>query len=202
MHQLQALTACANGLTPAEEDMFDLDPDATASSARSLEVTRNDPRLQQVRNRILHGVSRVMDTWSHDTEMATVSLKRHLSSFCSMNIFPDQVLSAFTKAITASPSLQTLISLPPSPLLYMIGSASQKSYSALWPSIASALIFRLAPSPFFRPKIEPGSQADLADQAEQAETLRTVVLTTDILIRATANVLQDPAALQAVCQLV
>ncbi|KAJ9116745.1 hypothetical protein QFC20_000680 [Naganishia adeliensis] len=162
MHQLQALTACANGLTPAEEDMFDLDPDATASTARSLEATRNDPRLQQIRNRILHAVSRVMDTWSQDTEMAT-----------------------------------TLISLPPSPLLYMIGSASQKSYSALWPSIASALIFRLAPSPFFRRKIEPGSQDDLADQAEQAETLRIVVLTTDILIRATANVLQDPAALQA-----
>lgn len=181
--------------------MFDLDPDATASTARSLEATRNDPRLQQVRNRILHAVSRVMDTWSQDTEMATVSLIALVAIVPNEHAF-DQVLSAFTKAITASPSLQTLISLPPSPLLYMIGSASQKSYSALWPSIASALIFRLAPSPFFRRKIEPGSQDDLADQAEQAETLRIVVLTTDILIRATANVLQDPAALQAVSQLV
>jgi hypothetical protein len=73
MHQLQALTACANGLTPAEEDMFDLDPDATASTARNLEATRNDPRLQQIRDRILQAVSRVMNTWSQDTEMATVS---------------------------------------------------------------------------------------------------------------------------------
>lgn len=73
MHQLQALTACANGLTPAEEDMFDLDPDATASAARSLEITRHDSRLQQMRDRILHSVSKVMDIWSQDAEMATVS---------------------------------------------------------------------------------------------------------------------------------
>jgi hypothetical protein len=73
MHQLQALTASANGLTPAEEDMFDLDPDATADTARNLETIRNDSRLQQLRDRILRAVSRVMETWSQDTEMATVS---------------------------------------------------------------------------------------------------------------------------------
>lgn len=80
----------------------------------------------------------------------------------------------------------------------MIGSASQKSYSALWPSIAAALIFRLAPSSFFRRKPQPGSQESLVDQAEETETLRIVILTTDTLIRATANVLQDSAALQGV----
>jgi hypothetical protein len=74
MHQLQALTACANGLTPAEEDMFDLDPDATADTARTLEATRGDSRLQQIRERILQAVSRVMETWSQDAEMATVGI--------------------------------------------------------------------------------------------------------------------------------
>lgn len=74
MHQLQALTACANGLTPAEEDMFDLDPDATADTARNLEVTRSDTRLHQTRDRILRAASRVMETWSQDTEMATVGM--------------------------------------------------------------------------------------------------------------------------------
>jgi hypothetical protein len=178
MHQLQALTACADGLTPAEEDMFDLDPDATASTARSLEE---------------HLVARYRD--------GNGELRSPSSPSYQMLMHNDQVLSAFTKAITASPSLQTLISLPPSPLLYLIGSASQKSYSALWPSIASALIFRLAPSSFFRRKVKSGSQEDLTDQAEEAETLRVVVLTTDTLIRSTANVLQDSASLQSVSQL-
>lgn len=59
----------------------------------------------------------------------------------------------------------------------------------------------MAPSPFFRRKFEPGSQDDLADQAEQAETLRVAVLTTDVLIRTTAHVLCDPACLQTVSRL-
>ncbi|KAJ9108122.1 hypothetical protein QFC19_002589 [Naganishia cerealis] len=178
MHQLQALTACANGLTPAEEDMFDLDPDATAGTARNLEEVRLDTGLQHIRNRILQCVSRVMDIWHQDTEMSIV-------------------LSTFTKAITASPSLQTLVSLPPSPLLSMIGSAAGKSYSALWPSIATSLIFRMAPSPIFRRKTVPGSREDLEDQAEQAEALRITVQTTEVLIRATATMLRDAASLQA-----
>lgn len=53
--------------------MFDLDPDATADTARNLEATRGDVRLQQIRERILQAVSRVMETWSQDAEMATVS---------------------------------------------------------------------------------------------------------------------------------
>ncbi|KAJ9120790.1 hypothetical protein QFC22_002724 [Naganishia vaughanmartiniae] len=181
MHQLQALTACANGLTPAEEDMFDLDPDATAGTARTLEEVRLDSGLQHVRSRILQCVSRVMDIWSQDTEMAIV-------------------LSAFTKAITASPSLQTLVSLPPSPLLSMIGCAAGKSYSPLWPSIATSLIFRMAPSPIFRRKTQPGSREALEDQAEQTEALQIAIHTTDVLIQATATVLRDPTSLQAVAE--
>lgn len=80
----------------------------------------------------------------------------------------------------------------------MIGSAAQRSYSALWPSIATALIFRMAPSTFFKRKIQPGSAEEQADKAEQAETLRVAVLTTDVLIRASASALPDPASLQAV----
>jgi hypothetical protein len=80
----------------------------------------------------------------------------------------------------------------------MIGSAAQRSYSSLWPSIAAALIFRMAPSSFFKRKPQPGSPEELAEKAEQAETLRVAVLTTDVMIRATASALPDHASLQAV----
>jgi hypothetical protein len=56
----------------------------------------------------------------------------------------------------------------------------------------------MAPSPIFRRKTEPGSREAIEDQAEQTESLRIAIQTTDVLIQATATILRDPASLQAV----
>jgi hypothetical protein len=73
MQQLETLTACANGLTPSDEDMFDLEPEETASTSRALETCRQDERLVKLREGILQTVSKVIEIWGADVEVASVS---------------------------------------------------------------------------------------------------------------------------------
>lgn len=74
MQQLETLTACANGLTPSDEDMFDLEPEETASTSRALEMCRQDSRLVRLREGILQTVSKVIEIWGADVEVASVSV--------------------------------------------------------------------------------------------------------------------------------
>jgi hypothetical protein len=73
IQQMETLTACANGLTPSDEDMFDLDPEETATTSRSLETSRHDPEMAKLREGILQAVSRVIEIWGNDIEIASVS---------------------------------------------------------------------------------------------------------------------------------
>jgi len=72
---METLTACANGLTPSDEDMFDLDPEETATTSRSLEASRHEPEMAKLREGILKAVSRVIEIWGNDIEIASVSRK-------------------------------------------------------------------------------------------------------------------------------
>jgi hypothetical protein len=74
MQQLETLTACANGLTPSDEDMFDLEPEETALTSRALETCRQDERLVRLREGILQTVSKVIEIWGADVEVASVSV--------------------------------------------------------------------------------------------------------------------------------
>jgi hypothetical protein len=73
MQQMETLTACANGLTPSEEDMFDLDPEDTVSTSLALELSRQHADVAKLRGGILQAVSRVIEIWGADVEVASVS---------------------------------------------------------------------------------------------------------------------------------
>lgn len=173
MQQLQALTACAIGLTPSEEDMFDPEPEDTAKHAAAISAARDDPRLQRLRENMLQSVSAVMEIWSADTEMATT-------------------LSGFVKAVTASASSQTIVSLASVPLLRAITTAAQKGINGLWLSLATTLIFRLAPAPGLRRLLQKG--VNTAEQNAEEDLKVTVRIATETFIIQTAGVLVDADA--------
>jgi hypothetical protein len=85
VQQIQALTACGRGLTPPEEDMFDLDPDATVAVAKEVEETRHTPALQVLRDRMIALIRGVMETWPVDAEIGDVSPSTGLASQFSLS---------------------------------------------------------------------------------------------------------------------
>lgn len=70
IQQIEALTACGKGLTPPEEDMFDLEPDDTAANARAVQEAR--PALHEVREAIVSCVRDTLYTWPADVEIGDV----------------------------------------------------------------------------------------------------------------------------------
>lgn len=94
------------------------------------------------------------------------------------------------KAMTAAPSVQTIVSLPAAPLLLMIGTVAEQTSSAIWPSIASVLIFRMAPAPgLWRRPLN-----DQLDPATQ-EAVHIVAQVASILVRRTAAVVDSKDAI-------
>ncbi len=77
MKQLEALTACADGLTPSDEDMFDLEPEKSAGTVAAMETVRQDPRMMALRERMISALSRAIGIWSMDSEMGSVSQSAH-----------------------------------------------------------------------------------------------------------------------------
>ncbi len=88
------------------------------------------------------------------------------------------------KAMTASPTTQTIVSLPAAPLLQMVGSVAEATSSAIWPAIASILIFRMAPAPGLRKQPINGALDPIRQQA-----IETVAQTASVLIRRTATII-------------
>ncbi len=100
------------------------------------------------------------------------------------------------KAMTAPSSSQTLLTLPPPPLLRLVALAAQRQCTALWPSLASTLIFRMAPTPgIFR----KNRSQDIVDkeEAEKQAALQMVAETLHILIGVIAPMLLDQGGLHA-----
>jgi hypothetical protein len=73
MQQLETLTACANGLTPSDEDMFDLEPEETATTSLLLEQSRQNGDLVKLRTELLEAVTKILEIWGGDIEVASVS---------------------------------------------------------------------------------------------------------------------------------
>lgn len=55
--------------------MFDLDPDETATTSRTLESVRLEPPLQEWRNGIQACIGAVVERFGGDVEVASVSCK-------------------------------------------------------------------------------------------------------------------------------
>lgn len=86
MKQIEALTAAADGLTPSDEDMFDLDPDESAGTAAAMESARRSDDMATLRIGILNAITKATEIWSADAEMAGVSLTvfQHRHKQCNM----------------------------------------------------------------------------------------------------------------------
>lgn len=73
---LAALTASFRGLSPSDDDIFDLSDDGPTSEEKSaaIELARSDPRMVSLRSRIEEAVKGVVEVWDGDGEVADVCL--------------------------------------------------------------------------------------------------------------------------------
>jgi hypothetical protein len=72
---LNALTASFKGLSPAEDEMFDLSEDeaTTQLKASAISAVRQDPRMIALRGKIEDSIKQVVDAWHGDAAVAEVS---------------------------------------------------------------------------------------------------------------------------------
>ena len=77
-----ALTASFKGLSPSDDEIFDLSDDDGLSmddKAASVKLARDDERMVRLRGRIEELVGRVVGVWNGDGEVADVSCDNRLS---------------------------------------------------------------------------------------------------------------------------
>lgn len=70
---MNSLAASFKGLSPSDDDMFDLAEDDEATKERAILQTRNDPRLVDLRRRIEEAIRASVSVWDGDSEVADVS---------------------------------------------------------------------------------------------------------------------------------
>ncbi|TDL27101.1 ARM repeat-containing protein [Rickenella mellea] len=141
--QLQTLTGCAKGLTRATDVLFTLDESpSTQEEVDRMKRTREDPRMEKLRDAIIQGIRGTMELWSND---ATTG----------------DALSELVKSITALPSDMTLLSLPPGPLLELVCAVVQRHVNAVWLSLASMLVLQLDPPSLFTLKSVPSAESEV-----------------------------------------
>lgn len=153
---MEALTACFKGLSPSDEDIFDLgSEDEEALKADAVLLAREDPRMLALRQRIEASVQGIVVVWTGEAEVA------------------DSISSLIKHSTLASSP--TLISLSPLSLLSLVSAACERSPSALWFSLASTLTQRenSPPSPLTKKKDKtPAEQA----QFDAEESYRWTVV--------------------------
>lgn len=167
IQQIISLTAVAKGLTPTDD--FDLEPEAEEQMFRGDEdKARRDPRLVELRSRMLEGIGRIVELWSLDGEVADVSLfTRSLAPPCttrsaltSRSFLGPPILqetSRLVKAMTTSTTSPTLLSLDSEPLIRLVARAAERNLTGVWLSLAEILVGRLAPPPGFGAGADSGS---------------------------------------------
>ena len=74
---MSALTACFRGLSPNDDDMFDLESDDTSEERdKAVAAVRDDPVLVSLRHRIESAIQSVVQVWNGDSDVAEVSWTR------------------------------------------------------------------------------------------------------------------------------
>jgi len=73
---MSALTASFKGLSPSDDELFDLSDDGLSmdDKAAAVKLARDDERMSRLRSRIEELVGRVVQVWNGDGEAADVSL--------------------------------------------------------------------------------------------------------------------------------
>jgi len=148
---INALTACFKGLSPSDNDIFDLADmeDDGSDKQDAVDAIRRDALMIALRTRIERSVAGVVRVWSGDGEVADVSKDERIPGQADTI----QAISSLVKHSTLSSS-DTLISLSPLPLLTLVCGAAERFPSALWMYLASTLTSRISvpPSPLTRNK--------------------------------------------------
>lgn len=72
---ISALTASFKGLSPSDDDIFDLSDEGPSSEEKeeAIRAARQDPRLSALRAKIEDAVKGVVSVWNGDGEVAEVS---------------------------------------------------------------------------------------------------------------------------------
>jgi hypothetical protein len=81
---MNALTACFKGLSPSDDDIFDL-TESDADKDAAVRMVRDDPRMVSLRSRVEQGIAGVVQVWNGDGEVADVGLVlRGLRDTCAL----------------------------------------------------------------------------------------------------------------------
>lgn len=73
--QLHALSGCAKGLTNNTDPLLEFSTaDEDLESVRLMEQAREDPRMTELRNKIIQVLTLAMSIWSADAEVGDVSI--------------------------------------------------------------------------------------------------------------------------------
>jgi hypothetical protein len=76
VQSLNCLTACFKGLSPSDDEMWDLneDEEVVERRKRDTEVVRGDVRIMELRGGIESALSSLVSVWNGDNEVADVRL--------------------------------------------------------------------------------------------------------------------------------
>ncbi len=165
---INAMTACFKGLSPSDDDIFDLsdEQDDGTDKQDAVEAIRRSDRMVALRARIQSAIAGLVQVWHGDGGAADVreiyfSLKDAADDF--------KAISSLVKHATLSSS-ETLVSLSPLPLLALVCSAAERIPSALWMSLASTLTLRInAPPSFLTQKRQKTPLEEELYKAEEEE---------------------------------
>ncbi|KIM23910.1 hypothetical protein M408DRAFT_248853 [Serendipita vermifera MAFF 305830] len=121
--QLRSLTGTAKGLTVISDPLEDTIPVDQGAVSRA----RQDPRMIKVREDVVAAVDAVTNRWWADAEVISV-------------------LSELIKAITATPAEESILSLPPQPLLRIIANSIRRQVTSTWLTLATIVTGQLYPT--------------------------------------------------------
>ncbi|KIO27349.1 hypothetical protein M407DRAFT_73314 [Tulasnella calospora MUT 4182] len=172
--QLHALSGCAKGLTNNTDPLLEFSTaDEDIESVRLMEQARQDPRMMELRNKIIQVLTLAMSIWSADAEVG-------------------DAVSDLIKAITSLPSDNTLLSLPPGPVLELVCLAAQRQTTAVWLSLATMLTTQLDSA-----TSNVSHLLGKADKTSNRDTDRAVVeKATAMLVQYTLTFLAAPSAME------
>lgn len=192
---MNALTASFKGLSPSDEDIFDLvDETEGIDKDEAVKAIRDALPMQQMRGSIEQAIAGVVQVWNGDAEVADVSLTADGVGV----LICLQSISNLVKHSTLSSS-ETLISLSPLALLSLVCAACERSPSALWMLLASTLVLRVnSPPSFLTKKKNRASEEESSHQQEETERWNVVADAASRLVTIAAPMLGGPDGLRDV----
>lgn len=121
--QIRSLTGTARGLTVISDPL----EETTTVDHDAVSRAREDPRMVKVREEVTAAIEAITNRWWMDAEITSA-------------------LSELIKAITATPSEESILSLPPQPLLRIIAQANRRQVSSTWLTLATIVVGQLYPA--------------------------------------------------------